>query len=244
MPGVSTFLRHNLDSFLPAHPLHSRIVVPRKPFMYFLLWLLAGVLVIGLAMPLDSRMSVALDVSNNPPMHRLAMLLSKLGEGWVPALAGFFFAILFMLRHRPTVAAKIVFVVLTCELTGVAGVIVRTLTGRTRPSSHIPQGFYGLWHDGHWTIGKFDFAAFPSGHSATAVGLAMAAWLVHRGWGAVAAVFALGVMWSRIALQSHHLSDVVAAVVLAVPVAMLSKRWLLPCVEREFEKFDRKRQKQ
>jgi len=192
---------------------------------------------------LDNQVDAALQISHNPPLHRLAEWLSKLGEGWVPAVIGIFFAILYLLLHRPAVAAKIFFAVLTCELTGLAALVLRTLVGRTRPSSHIPQGFYGLWYNGHWTVGKFDFAAFPSGHSATAMGLAAAAWLVHRGWGAVVALYALGVMWSRIALQSHHLSDVIAAAVLAIPLAVLSKKMLLPRLESEFEKLDRARQK-
>ena len=216
------------------------MAVHQKLFVCFVLWLLIGALAVGLAMPLDSRASFAFDVAMNPSSHRLALLFSKLGEGWVLALAGIFFTVLFMLLHRPGVAAKIFFIVLTCELTGLAGVIVRTLAGRTRPSSYVPQGFYGVWYEGHWTIGKFDFAAFPSGHSATVMGLAAAAWLVHRGWGALAALFAIAVMWSRIALQSHHLSDVVAAVVLAIPLAALSKEWLLPRVEFQFEKLSRK----
>jgi membrane-associated phospholipid phosphatase len=71
------------------------------------------------------------------------------------------------------------------------------------------------------------------------VGLAAAAWLVHRGWGAVAAVYALAVMWSRLALQCHHLSDVVASAVLAVPLALLCKRVMLTSVEFQFGNLHR-----
>jgi membrane-associated phospholipid phosphatase len=61
--------------------------------------------------------------------------------------------------------------------------------------------------------------------------LAAAAWLVHRGWGAVAAAYALAVMWSRVALQCHHLSDVVASAVLAIPLAVMLRKILLPSVQ-------------
>jgi membrane-associated phospholipid phosphatase len=141
--------------------------------------------------------------------------------------------------NRPGVAAKIIFVMLTCELTGLAALILRVFIGRTRPTASLPQGFYGVWHDGHWIMGKYQFSSFPSGHSATAVGLAAAVWLVHRGWGAVAAVYALLVMWSRIALQCHHLSDVIASTVLAIPLAVLSKKMLLPPLEYQFGHFKR-----
>jgi membrane-associated phospholipid phosphatase len=215
------------------------MAIPRKVLWYSLFWLLAGAAAIALAWPLDNRVDAALDASRNPSLHHLAWWCSKLGEGWVPAAAGICLAILFVLLNRPVVAARIFFVMLTCELTGLAGLLLRILTGRTRPLAHAPQGFYGLWHDGHWIIGKYEFSSFPSGHTATAVGLAAAAWLVHRGWGAVAAVYALAVMWSRIALQCHHLSDVVASTVLAIPLAVLAKKVLLTSVEFQFGNLQR-----
>ena len=180
---------------------------------------------------MDNRVDGALDASQNLPLHHFAWWCSKLGEGWVPAAVGIACTLLLALLNRPSAAAKILFVTLTCELTGLAGLLLRVLTGRTRPLAHVPQGFYGVWHDGHWILGKYEFSAFPSGHSATAVGLAAAAWLVHRGWGALASLYALAVLWSRIALQCHHLSDVVASTALAIPLALLSNKVLLPSVE-------------
>jgi len=205
----------------------------------FWLWLLAGAGVVAAAFLLDNRVDAALDVTPKTSLHDLAWWCSKMGEGWVPAAAGIFFALILLLVNRPNVAAKIFFVVLTCEITGLAATILRVLFGRTRPLAHAPQGFYGVWHDGHWIIGKFEFSAFPSGHAATAVGLAAAAWLVHRGWGAVAAVYALAVMWSRLALQCHHLSDVLASTVLSIALAVWLKPLLLPSVEFQFGNLHR-----
>ncbi|HEX4350480.1 MAG TPA: phosphatase PAP2 family protein [Verrucomicrobiae bacterium] len=210
------------------------MAVPRKLPWNGLLWLLAGAVAVALAWPLDNAVDAALDASKNLHLHQLAWWCSKLGEGWVPAVAGIFLAILFLLLNRPVVAARIFFVMLTCELTGLAGLILRIVFGRTRPLAHAAQGFYGVWHDGHWIMGKYEFSSFPSGHAATAAGLAAAAWLVHRGWGAVLAVYAMAVMWSRIALQCHHLTDVVASTALAIPLAVLSKKILLLSVEFQF----------
>lgn len=215
------------------------MAVPQKPLHGFFLWLLAGALGIALAWLLDDPVDAALDVSQKPVLHWFAVCYSKLGEGWVPALVGISLTVFFWVRQRPGSAARAFFIVLTCSLTGLAGLLVRLFAGRTRPSSHMPQGFYGVWHDGHWIIGRFEFSAFPSGHVATAAGLAAAIWLVHRGWGAVAALFALAVAWSRIALQSHHLSDVVAAAVLAIPLAVMLKKVLWPFVELQFANLHR-----
>lgn len=205
-----------------------------KRLRYIFLWLLAGVLAVALAWSLDSRVDAALDVPENAPAYSFAYWFSKLAEGWVPAVLGIGLAFIFVLARRPVAAAKVFFVTLTCEFTGMVALLLRIFTGRTRPLAHVPQGFYGVWHNGHWIVGKYEFSAFPSGHAATAVGLAAAAWLVHHGWGAVAGLFALTVMWARIALQCHHLSDVVASTMLAIPLAVLCKKVLLPSMEFQF----------
>ena len=216
------------------------MAAPPKSRRNRLLWLLGGVALVALAWPFDNRVDTALDVTNQPYWHNVAWWCSKIGEGWVVGAAGILLAIFFLLVNRPRVAANIFFIALVSELTGLAALILRVLSGRTRPSNHdVPPGFYGVWHDGHWIIGQFKFSAFPSGHAASAVGLAAAAWLIHRGWGAVAAVYALAVMWSRLALQCHHLSDVVASAVLAIPLALLLKRLLLPSVEFQFGNLHR-----
>ncbi|MES1180857.1 MAG: phosphatase PAP2 family protein [Verrucomicrobiota bacterium] len=202
-------------------------------------WLLAGAGLVALSFLFDNRVDAALDVTQDRFLFRLARGCSEAGEGWVVGVTGLFFAAVFMLADRPQVAARIFFVALASAITGAAATLVRVLVGRTRPTAHVPQGFYGVWHDGHWIIGKYDFSAFPSGHTGTAVGLMAAAWLVHRGWGGVAAVYALAVMWSRIALQAHHLSDVVGSLVLAILLAVWMRPFLLTSVEFHFGNLHR-----
>ena len=211
------------------------ILPPRQ----FLLRLLVGMILVGILWPLDGRVDAALDVTNNPFWHRVAWWCSKLGEGWVVAVAAVFLAAVFLLANRPQIAAKIFFAGLVSLLAGLAATILRALLGRTRPMAHVSQGFYGVWHDGHWIIGKYEFSSFPSGHAATAAGLAAAIWLVHRGWSVPAMLYALAVIWSRIALQCHHLSDVLASTVLALALAVLLKLLLLPSVEFQFGNLHR-----
>jgi undecaprenyl-diphosphatase len=131
-------------------------------------------------------------------------------------------------------------VTLASELVGLVSVLLRLVCGRARPlNDDVPPGFYGLWHDGHWIAGQFKFSSFPSGHAATAAGLVAAAWLVHRGWAMALMPYALLVIWSRMALQCHHLSDVLASTLLAILMAGWLKRWLLPSVEFQFGNLHR-----
>ncbi len=192
----------------------------RRPFW---LWLLAGALMVAVLWPLDGRVDAGFDVTRNPSVQPLASWCSKIGEGWAVAAAGILLAVVLLLLHRPMPAARVFFVMLVSLLTGLVADVFRVVFGRTRPLAHVPQGFYGIWQNGHWLAGKFEFSSFPSGHAATAAGLAAAAWLVHRGWGMLCAIYALAVMWSRIALQCHHLSDVLASTVLGITMACLLK---------------------
>jgi membrane-associated phospholipid phosphatase len=204
------------------------------------LWLLAGVAVVGLSFLADDRVGAALDVSGNRTMIKVAWLCSKLGEGWVVAVAGIVLSAIFFFLSKPQIAARIFFVGLLSELVGLASVVLRLLFGRARPLNHdVPPGFYGLWHDGHWIAGQFKFSSFPSGHAATAAGLVAAAWLVNRGWALALTPYALAVMWSRIALECHHLSDVLASALLAVVLAVWLKPRLLPALEFHFGNLSR-----
>lgn len=201
--------------------------------------LIAGVVVVAFSFLFDHHVDAALDVTHDPGLHQLAWWCSKLGEGWVIAVGGIFFPLVFVWMNRPRVAANIFCAATISLLTGLACLILRALCGRTRPTAHTPQGFYGVWQSGHWLITKHEFSSFPSGHSATAVGLAAAVWLIHRGWGTVVAVYALAVMWSRIALQAHHLSDVLASTVLGIAMAVILKPILLTSMEFQFNNLHR-----
>jgi membrane-associated phospholipid phosphatase len=215
------------------------MAAPSKSLQKVLIWFFAGILAVGICWPLDNRVDAAFDATRQHSLHTAAWWCSKFGEGWVIAAIGIFFAAIFFLANRPVIAARIFFVTLISELAGLAATILRTTLGRARPTSHFPQGFYGVWHDGHWIFGQYQFSSFPSGHAASVVGVAAAAWLINRGWGSIAAIYALAVMWSRIALQAHHLSDVVAATFLAIIVAILLKPLLLPSIEFQFGNLNR-----
>lgn len=214
---------------------------PQKSRWHRTAWLLAGAAIIAAAFLTDARVGAALDAGQDPALKNFAKWCSKLGEGWVIAVAGIFLSGVYFFRRRPQAAAKIFFVAGSSLLIGLAATILRVIFGRARPLNHdVPPGFYGVWHDGHWIAGQFKFSSFPSGHAATAAGLVVVAWLVHRGWALALLPYALLVMWSRIALECHHLSDVLASTFLAVLLAGWLKKYLLPTVEFQFGNLGRK----
>lgn len=156
----------------------------------------------------------------------VAEVVSKLLD-WPPVLAflgGVYFAVC---RWGPKDYRRWVgMAFLGAALCGATGTLLRSVIGRARPSAAVEQGWYGPYHDGRWTIGRHDYAAFPSGHTSTVAGAAGVLILARRRWGALALALTLLVGCSRIILLAHRLSDVVAAALLGlVGGAWIWRRW-------------------
>ena len=110
--------------------------------------------------------------------------------------------------------------VLLCALwSGLLAQGLKLLVARIRPGK-IPAEFelsgsstwQGIWTGvgGEWNV-EYATQSFPSGHTATAVGLAIGlAWLFPRGRSALFSGLALMAAWQRIDSNAHWLSDVLA----------------------------------
>jgi len=193
-------------------------------------WVGLSLILLTASFLMDQPVAHLLTVEPSGFWRHFAGYCSKAGEGWVVATIGVMGAVFFFLNQRYQASRDVLLVSITGLLTGAAATIIRSLLGRTRPSSHEIQGFYGIWHDSHWIIGRYEFGSFPSGHAATAIGLAAAAWLLDRRLGLLATLYALLVSWSRLALGCHHFSDEVAAALLAIYGAHVVLRRLRPKV--------------
>lgn len=114
----------------------------------------------------------------------------------------------------------IVAAMVASTLAGMLANMSRLTTGRTRPraSPKIEAGWYGPVHDGKITIGNSNYNAFPSGHTATAVGFAAPILFAKPAVGVFVFAGALWIAWSRMALGAHNLSDVVVSIFLALGV--------------------------
>lgn len=113
-------------------------------------------------------------------------------------------------------------------LAGIVANTSRLTTGRTRPRApaEIEQGFYGPWHQGRLLIGDSTYNSFPSGHTATAFGLAVPVLLGAPLAGVFVLAGAVLVAWSSIALGAHHPSDVVVSILIASAVGWAVWVWV------------------
>lgn len=115
---------------------------------------------------------------------------------------------------------------ISCGICGTTATVIRSLSGRTRPSAHEAQGWYGAFHDSQCLIGNHDFNSFPSGHVGAVVGFAIPLLLGTRRGRFPAVALSLAVAWSRLFLRCHHFSDVVVAAIIGVGGGICIWLWI------------------
>lgn len=203
---------------------HVNLVVPRA-------WVRGGLLAAAVGMILFAAFSLDATVrglvlrESTAEQRQVADLISRYTKDlWlfaVPVLGW----IISGLYQRRDWQRRWIAVLAATALAGVAVNIPRSLTGRARPSNQEAQGWFGVRHEGQWLIGRPAYNSFPSGHTATAAGLAFATVLCFRRRGWLILVGAVAVGASRILVSAHHFSDVVAGFLLGGAMAGLAWQW-------------------
>ena len=98
---------------------------------------------------------------------------------------------------------------------GLVADILKLIFGRARPKLLFANGFYGFT----WGAGQADYWSFPSGHATTMGALVVALYLLWPRGLPLYLAAALLVMASRIIINAHYPSDVLAGAALGGAVA-------------------------
>jgi membrane-associated phospholipid phosphatase len=108
------------------------------------------------------------------------------------------------------------FVFTTIAVSGLLAQFVKHVVGRARPKL---METMGAFHFDLFSI-KASLASFPSGHTASAFGLALALGLIERRLAPLLLALATLVAAARVTLGAHYLSDVVAGAALGSAVTL------------------------
>jgi undecaprenyl-diphosphatase len=158
---------------------------------------------------LDATVSRAMDDVQTTPLVWCARLLGILGAAVVTVPLRTAVAVWLAARHRWWTLTGWI---LTWASSGVVSVVAREYFHRGRPPNALVTTYVSY--------------SFPSGHAVAAAATALAAVLLllapgaRRRWGTAALVFALAMGLSRVYLNVHWLSDVVAGLLIGWGAAL------------------------
>lgn len=172
------------------------------------LGILAGILITVLAFFFDQKLMEWLTATPGSWLHITANFISWAGRmDTIPVVLVFGGVISgWILRRRHLFDASITcFWVILCS--GFIATIGKVLIGRPRPSTPMPDGFYG-------PSLRYAMQSFPSGHTAAACALGVAFAVISPRFAWLGISYGILVAWSRIALNVHHPSDVIAGLAL------------------------------
>lgn len=132
--------------------------------------------------------------------------ITKLGEGAVYLVpVGLLFIWASMKRERLwMIRASFIFV--TLAVPGILADIMKPVFARARPVLLFRENLFGFT----WGSPHANAWSFPSGHSVTVAALAVALYGIYPPAWPAYALLALAVMASRVILDQHYLSDVIA----------------------------------
>jgi lipid A 4'-phosphatase len=141
-----------------------------------------------------------------PAWHPVMAVVTAFGLGGPYVIASALIAGVARLAGRIETAWRAAYVFLAVAASGLFADILKPLAGRARPKLLFADHLYGFTGIGapadHWS--------FPSGHSVTASALAVALSVLYPRLAPAWVAAALLVGFSRLALDQHYLSDVVA----------------------------------
>ncbi|HEY1505056.1 MAG TPA: phosphatase PAP2 family protein [Stellaceae bacterium] len=142
----------------------------------------------------------------DPVTRAVFGFITRLGEGGVylvPLGVVFVWA---WLKREKLWATRAGFVFVTLAVPGILADIMKPVFARARPVLLFRENLYGFT----WGSPHANAWSFPSGHSITVTALAFALYAIYPPAWPAYALLALAVMASRVVLDQHYLSDVIA----------------------------------
>lgn len=176
----------------------------------------------------------------NEFLDALMVGITTLGNGGAVFIA-LGLALLFTKKYRKAGLAVLValLVMLLCN-----DLFLKEFFARPRPFNLLgtDPGKYAFWGKGYIypeLIGKPTSFSFPSGHTASAFAAAIALLWHNRKLGIPTTIFAALMGFSRIYVEVHYCTDVIAGVVSGIIcafVAVLIVKYLFPVVDKGLDK--------
>lgn len=149
-------------------------------------------------------------------------IVTRLGVStWYLVFSFALFLFFRFVRKNDLLSKRCLFIFLCVGASGLVTDLLKMLFGRCRPKVFFLNGLYGF----QFFRTGYDFTSFPSGHATTVGALTAALWLLYPRYGIVYAVLAVLALASRVIVEAHFVSDVIAGAYVGTVTAVLLKRF-------------------
>ncbi len=208
----------------------------RKKLVYYSLFTVVAVLVSYRLFDLD--IAVYFHSRSGDSMWYFFEWLTQFGEGgywilipWAVYLAyrylpqSLLASITWVYNNASRKMYSFAYIGLTAFWSGLLVNILKLIFARHRPDDFFEKDLFGItWFDHGYRL-----ASFPSGHSTTAIGVAMALALLFPRYRLPVMIIGVMVLFSRVVLYEHYLSDtIMGAFVGAMSALYLHRKYYLP----------------
>ena len=142
----------------------------------------------------------------DPLLHRVFAIVTRFGDSTI-YLVPLALALLWALwTQRRTAASRLAYIFGAVAIPGLIADILKPVFGRARPALLFREQLFGFtWRGPHANLWSF-----PSGHAITITALATALYVTYPPLWPIYAAAALLVAASRVIIEAHYLSDVIA----------------------------------
>lgn len=177
------------------------------------LWLLA-VAAVGVSFFFDDAVIAFVKTHSTPGVLQFGRLGSHYGQ-WNWLMVPCLLVLIVAGQMKKTAINRIVCIMILASVIGGLGANVsRAITGRTRPNAPVEQGWYGVYSQGKLLLVNSNYNAFPSAHATASMALIAPLFLLRRRlWWALLPL-PIAISTARICVGAHHLSDVMAGMLL------------------------------
>ena len=111
---------------------------------------------------------------------------------------------------------KAIFLFISIVYSGIAVSLLKIIFGRSRPDLFLDENLYGFF----WFKIKYDYFSFPSGHTTTAFSFFISLSFLFPKFRILFILLATLVAFSRVYLEAHFVSDVIAGAILGSLVSI------------------------
>ena len=202
-------------------------MIPSNSHRLWIIISLAALAVIVLYFYIDIPVSAFFQKHKHDSYNEFFKIITNLGRAevyLVPSGILCIAAFICSRRGKATqgIARKAIYVFLTVAVSGIVVDICKPIFGRARPKLLFNDQIYGF------TFFNLDheYFSFPSGHSATALGAAVALFWFFPRYRIICFIMGTVVAFSRLAVVAHYVSDVVAGCLIGIAVAIVVQKKL------------------